>query len=200
MADIKDKLIRLKSIALSDKQVEKMAGAKMILYKDLYKYKTIEELLDHHNGKVILLYISPHDDNFGHFTALIKTFYGKDREECIEWIDSYGYKPDEELEFSSNDPKHGQDFKFLSLLMLSSPYLLTYNDHKFQKQGEGINTCGWWASCRILNKDKTLKEFKKFIDDIVKDNAEIKDADDAVVVLMYDEYKDVSTIGGRIIL
>lgn len=186
----------LKGIALNDRQIEKMSGAKMLLYKDLLNYDTLETLLDHNGGKVIILYISPVDDNFGHFTALLKTHIEKGRQlkECVEWMDSYGYKPDAELAFSSRDPKHGQEFAYLSKLMIESPYILTYNEHKFQEKGPLINSCGWWCSARLRLSSLTLKEFKRYIRDTIRENKEIKNSDDAIICIMYDSYKTVKDL------
>ena len=186
----------LKGISLSDKQLEQMTGCKVLLYEELYKYETLEFLLDANNGKVILLYISKDDPDYGHWCCILKTNYGKDKKECVEWSDSYGLKPDEEMKFSS--AVHGQQFNYLSLLMLDSPYVLTYNNHKFQQEKNNINTCGWHCACRLLNNNKSLDGYKKYLDAVIKESPEIKNYDDAVCVLMYDSYKKAkSTVGGK---
>lgn len=192
-----EKLNHLKSVSLSDKQIEKMSGAKCLLYDDLYKYTELETLLDHNNGKIILLYLSKDDPNYGHFTCILKTKYKdkNNKKDCVEFFDSYNLKPDTEFKFSS--AKHGQDFKYLSLLMLDSPYLLTYNDHKFQKEKNAINTCGWHCACRLLNNDKTLIEYKQYLDTFIKECPEVKDYDDAVVVVLFDKYMRSNKEGGR---
>lgn len=194
MTAITNRINQLKGIALSDAQIEKMANAKMLLYEDLYKYSSLEHLLDANDGKVILLYRQT--ENYGHWCCLFKTFIESSRassrdwkddgkgkggkRECVEFLDAYGYRPDDQLKFSSD--KFGQGLKMLTLLLMTSPYIITYNDHHYQEKKSSINTCGWHVVARLTNKDMTLAEYNRFINQMIETLPSVHNADDAVVV------------------
>lgn len=179
----------LKSLALSDKQIEKLTGANVLLYEQINKYLTIEELLDHNDGKVILLYISRDDPNFGHWTSIFFSNHGGKK--CVEFMDSYGGKPDDQLEYSTT--AHGQNRKYLSKLLAEAPYKIVYNHNKFQKLKDNINTCGQHVAARINHNGLELKQFKKLLDEIIlaaEKSEKIKlDYDDAVIILNYNKLK-----------
>lgn len=121
------------------------------------------ESLDNPYNAVVILYESR--ENFGHWTALIKTFDSEDFEngkltECLEFFDSYGFKPDEQMKFIKNS-------KFFNLnvskTMLKSKERLTFNEHKFQKLKKDINTCGRHVITRIMLNFLPLSEYKKIL-------------------------------------
>lgn len=191
MAKLTQSLAALKNISLSETQVSKMSDTKVLLYSELYKYKTLEELLDHNGGKVIILYLQT--DSYGHWTTLIKTTIKnkKNDNECVEWFDPYGLFPDDEFEFSSPEmnEKHKQDYKYITQLLRESPYILSYNHYKFQEKAHNVATCGFWCVNRINNSTLTLEQYKKMIDTNLKMDKELKTRDDVVVILEYQHYK-----------
>jgi hypothetical protein len=143
-----------KKIALSDSDVLKLVEhkAKILIYSDLSKFKTLDEALGKHQA-AFLLYESQPD--YGHWTVLFRN------DDYVEFFDPYGVFPDNELEWI---PKHfreisGQMYPQLTALLYYSPYDLEYNEHKFQKHGEGINTCGRWSALRLAFRDVSLKQF-----------------------------------------
>lgn len=145
----------LKAEALSDEQVMKLVDgkARVLIYSDLADYDDIDEALGEHLA-IFLLYESRPD--FGHWVCCFRN--GNE----IEFFDPYGIFPDEELKWISEDFRKvsGQKYPHLSYLLSESPYKLTYNNFKFQKQGSGINTCGRWSALRLVFRDLTLKRFK----------------------------------------
>jgi len=153
---IKETLKQYKNISLSDSDVMRLVGhkARVLIYDELKKFKTLDEALSHH-GAIFLLYQQRKD--YGHWVAVIKTG------NKIEFFDPYGIWPDNELDWVSKETniKLGQDKPYLSILMFNSPYELTYNNYKFQKKGSGINTCGRWSALRIAMRKMDLEEFKK---------------------------------------
>lgn len=158
-----------KSIPLSDADLLKLVEnkARILVYSDLQKYETLDKALGEH-GAIFLLYESRPD--YGHWTCMFKMDDG----ETVEFFDPYGIFPDYQLDWI---PEHfrevsGQMYPQLSALLYNSPYKLTYNEHKFQKKGAKINTCGRWSALRLIFRDLSLKDFAKMFkskygDDIV---------------------------------
>lgn len=145
------------NIALSDKQVLKLVDGKanIVLYPDLHKYNSIDDLLVPYGACFILFEAKPY---YGHWCALIKL-----DDHTIEFFNPYGGYPDDSLEYISKEfrKESNQDHPYLSYLMMNSPYQLSYNEHKFQKRGNNIKTCGRWSAMRIMLKDLSLSEFTK---------------------------------------
>jgi len=165
-------LKRLKDIALSDKDVMKLVKghAKVVLYSDLHKYKTLEQLLQPYGACFLLYEWQPGN---GHWVAIIR--HDKD---TVEHFDPYGVFLDDELKWVPSDMKNklNENYPYLTRLFYNSKFKnLTYNEHKFQKHGDGIKTCGRWSSMRILLKDMSLKDFSKVFKG--------KNADDIVTLL-----------------
>lgn len=144
-------------IALSDKQVLNLVGGKanIILYRDIHKYKSINEMLSPFNACFILFESQP---RYGHWCALIKV-----NPYLLEFFDPYGTYPDDTLGFIP--PKFAkesfQDHPYLSYIMMKSPYNLSFNEYQFQKKEPNIRTCGRWSAMRILFKDLPLEDFKR---------------------------------------
>lgn len=158
---MKRKIKKLKAIALSDSDVMKLVEhkARVLTYGMLREYSTLDEVLGKHNA-IFLLYETKPD--YGHWTAVFRrTDENGQLTNTIEFFDPYGIFPDNELEWVPDNFKEisGQNYPMLSALLYESPYNLTYNDHKFQKHGEGINTCGRWSALRIVFKDIPLEMF-----------------------------------------
>jgi len=144
--------------------------AKVVLYENLINYKDIQELL-HPHGAVFLLYqIKP---SFGHWVAIIKRGNNE-----IEFFDPLGYMIDEQLLWTKPASLRRQlnmNYPYLTKLLFEAPrnYSIIYNEHKFQKNKKGINTCGAWSALRIAYKHLSLEEFIK--DFNIKDESGIND-------------------------
>jgi len=152
---------RHKNIPLSDSDVMRLVEgkAKILVYSDLQKFNTLDEALGEH-AAAFLLYETKKD--FGHWTAIFRIMNENGKlTDTVEFFDPYGKFPDTQLEWV---PEHfkkisGQDYPQLTYLLYHSPYNLTYNEHKFQKVGDGINTCGRWSALRIAFREMPLKIF-----------------------------------------
>lgn len=172
MKALKQQIAKEKAIALSDSEVLRLVDhkAKVIIYNELKKYNTLDELL-HPHGAVFLLYETRPD--FGHWVAVIKR-----NNDTIEFFDPYGIFPDEELQWTNTHTRKmlGQDVPYLTSLLYHSPYPnLEYNEHKFQKLKDDVNTCGRWSALRIATKEMSLEQFKKLFHG--------KNSDDLVTIL-----------------
>jgi len=150
------KLQELKSIALSDKDVMQLVEgrAKVILYSELHKYKTLDELLEPY-GAIFLLYELKKD--YGHWCAVFKQ-----DENTIEFFDSYGNYLDNQLKWIPKNFRKISDqwYPHLTALFYNSPYKnLTYNEYPFQHKGNQISTCGRWSSLRLVMRNLPLNIF-----------------------------------------
>jgi hypothetical protein len=160
-----DEIDRLMSISLNDSQLMNLIDnkANLILYPDLHKYNNIDTLLNPY-GACVLLYESK--PNYGHWTCFFKV-----KKNEIEFFNSYGDTepneglPDGSLEFIPEEFREvsNQCHTYLSKLLVDSPYNLSYNQYKFQKVGNGINTCGRHVATRLNFRHLLLDDYYKFI-------------------------------------
>ena len=68
----------------------------LIQYKDIHKYKSIDELLGKYKKCVILYHTS---ENYGHWVCMYEY------KNIIYFFDSYGFIPDDELNYLHKDLK-----------------------------------------------------------------------------------------------
>lgn len=146
-----DKLIdTAETVDLTGSQVLAMCNNKVriVPYHELATVKTIEQLLQPF-GAIILLYETKLD--YGHYTAV---FYGPNNKD-IEFFDSYGFEPDQELKYAVYD----KEARLKPLLEAYKGGNVIYNNVQLQKWASDVNTCGRWASTRIRMRNKTAQEF-----------------------------------------
>jgi len=141
-------LAQAESIDLSGEQLVKICEGKVkvIPYHELANVSSIEELLEPY-GAIILLYETRYD--FGHYTAI---FYDKNNN--LEFFDSYGFKPDAELKYATYD-----NTPYLTNLLNKYKGNIIYNITDLQKWGANVNTCGRWTATRIRMRKLTATEF-----------------------------------------
>ncbi len=155
MPDFNDVVRKTIGEDLSGSEVLEPFGDKLslILYERLYDYNSLPEVMQGKDGVVILYQYTKYQ---GHFCLLMKREDNK-----YEWFDSLGYQPDYELKYFPYD-KEPQ----LSNLMrryTSSGGVVNYNNYKFQRDTDGVSTCGRWCICRYAFKEMSLAEFTQFI-------------------------------------
>jgi hypothetical protein len=138
------------------------ANKKLLKYSELENINNIDELLpDNRDYRIIL---TESQKNSGHWCCITK------QNNVYTWFDSYGEKPDGELKYISAimNKMLGQDKKNLSRILktIKQPNQLLYNETKYQKLKDGINTCGRWCICFLLlsHIGYDLAEFKNFIE------------------------------------
>lgn len=177
MSSIKEILRQYQDIALSDKEVLKLVDGKanLILYPDLHKYSSLDEILDPYGACILLFEAQPH---YGHWCCIFKV-----NKRLVEFFNPYGGYPDDSLEYI---PMHfrmmsNQYLPQLSYLMLDSPYELSYNEHKFQQHGSDIKTCGRWCAIRLIYRFLSLEEFEKMIKEMCR---KLKVTGDKLVTLL----------------
>jgi hypothetical protein len=143
------------------------ASNKILKYSELGKYynDTVEELLPEETDYRIILIEQNY--NTGHWVCILR--YGK----TIEWFDSYGIKPPNELNFISavKNKFLGQKKKTLIDLLddaKSRGWNVIYNKKKLQKLKNGINTCGRWVILRITMMKDMMFGLADFLDFVNK--------------------------------
>ena len=128
-----------------------------VLSYDELKGMTERELL--HKLTVVILYLTSEDH--GHWN-LIHRVPGS-----IEFFDSYGYKPDTEFAFISENmqfPKYVA--KLLNQIIKTVP--ISYNQYQFQQKAQGVNTCGRHVIVRNMFSDTNIDDYKKGVDFVSK--------------------------------
>lgn len=138
---------------ISGKDILKWVPNAIVLkYSELKNYSHLPPL------PIVLLYeVGP---NFGHWVTILKTPQG------IEHFDSYGYAPDQELNFVPDEYK--SDITYLLRFLYNSNKDINYNPYPLQK-GLKTATCGRWVILRNLFDYLTTDEFYRTVDKTAKE-------------------------------
>jgi len=131
---------------------------RVIIYTDLGKYKSINELLYPYDGCIILYKTS---NDFGHWTLLLRNRWG------IEFFDPYGVPIDDQIKFIIDNYREikNQLYPHLTALILNSGYkYIISNKVQLQKKSVSIQTCGRWCIFRYINRFSDLRSFIKLFD------------------------------------
>lgn len=130
--------------------LENSKHCRFLLYDDLQKFKTIENLMEL-GAVIILLQIETKDaPKVGHFVILL------DHGNHYEHFDSYGLNMDEELSFTKE--------RHLTQIFKNSNKKILDNNRRLQMFREDINTCGRWCIARFLLKHLELDDFIAIFD------------------------------------
>jgi mRNA-degrading endonuclease YafQ of YafQ-DinJ toxin-antitoxin module len=151
-------------IALSDSDLMKLVDnkANLVLYPELVDYNNIDDVLGKYRACVLLFEAKP---GYGHWVCLFRNG------NLIEFFNPYGGYPDDSLDFI---PMHfrkvsNQLEPYLSMLLMHSPYELSYNEHAFQHHGKNIKTCGRHCAMRLIFRDLDLDSYTDMIEDLCED-------------------------------
>jgi hypothetical protein len=154
-----ERLKQISNIPLTDADLEHTIGVKpedIILYKNLAKYETIDELLPNNTDfKIILLEWKP---NAGHWVVLYKL----NNNYC--YFNSYGNKYDNDLNVLSRCMRRilGEDTNQITRLLGGKS--CEWSKKRFQK-GDA-QTCGRWCVMRVsmLKMGFDQKAFDKYLE------------------------------------
>jgi len=138
-------------------------NCKIIKYAELDQYSDIYHLLP--NRMDFCFILTESELNSGHWTLLIRD------DNNFEYFDSYGTSPKNILDYIPTfmNKRLGNNYNEDIGMMIKSikkTDKFIYNKTKFQKEQEGINTCGRWVIARLslfLSDDLNLKDFTKLI-------------------------------------
>lgn len=152
-------LKKYEDIALSNKDILKKIDnmANIILYPDLHKYKTLDDILEPYGACVLLFEAKP---KYGHWCCIFKV-----NDKLVEFFNPYGGYPDDSLGYISVNYKKRshQMHTYLSYLMYMSPYFLSFNQYKFQKNSPNVRTCGRHVVVRLLHRNLSLQKYIRFL-------------------------------------
>jgi hypothetical protein len=156
-------LEKYENIPLSNTRISQLLdhNVKIEVYPNLHKYNNIDELLGTYGACVLLFESMP---KYGHWCCIFKV-----SDELIEFFNPYGTIaegwPDDCLTHIPEEFRKitNQLIPKLSLLMLNSPYELSYNEYPFQKHESDIKTCGRHCVVRLRNKHMELEEYLDYL-------------------------------------
>ena len=145
--------------ALSDTEMRQYLNNKcnLVMYSDIKKYKTVDELLGKYN-RCIILYIwkqNEKNQSIGHWVSIMKT-----KNNMIRFIDSFGAIVDKPLEKLNkyDRQRFDENYKYLSDLLIKCPYKLEYNEKRIQNKHSQV--CGYYTILACIMKDEPLKSFQ----------------------------------------
>lgn len=142
---------------IDDSEIRKyLPDAKIMLFKHLAKYNSINEIIPNNKDYFILLYEqAPYN---GHWVCVSKF------NDNIEYFDSYGLEPSEPLKWNDNKVNNylGQGKNYLFDLLKNSKIKILYNPIKYQKYSPDVNTCGRYCIGKILMMKKFNYDMNDF--------------------------------------
>lgn len=180
MANKHRQLIKEMDYPLRGKDIlDKLDGkTNLIFYKDLKKFNNILDVLEPWKSCVILY---PMQSGLGHWTCLFYN-YTEDGKPCVEFFDPYGTSVDLEFKHSNKEYKNTPRYLCYLLSLPTNPYPVVFNEHKYQKSGKEINTCGRHVINRLKFSFLTNKQYnQRFGNNNFKKRK--TDADEVVTVL-----------------
>jgi len=153
-------LKELENISLSNTEVMHLIDGKanLIQYPQLVNVTNIDQILEPY-GACIILFLTK--QNYGHWTCVFKV-----NNNTIEYFDPYGLFIDEALDFNKDNYfriENNQNYAHLTYLLYHSKYEITYNQYKFQSKKKGVSTCGRHTAMRLIMRNLSLDEYKKYI-------------------------------------
>lgn len=144
--------------ALRESDLRRIMGTSthIVPYRHLARIRTIHDLFGNRAFVVILFEV---ERNRGHWTLLIR------RPQSIEFFDSYGFVPDDELHLI---PAHYriqnyQQYPHLLQILYQSGMPIEYSPYHFQSFGEGVNTCGRWCILRWILAGYDIDDFAAIV-------------------------------------
>ena len=138
-------------------------NCKIVKYADLDNYMDIYQLIP--NRMDFCFILTESEKNSGHWTLLIRD------DDVFEYFDSYGTSAKNILDYIPSfknkqlDNNYREDIGMI-IKSIKPTDKFIYNKTKFQKEQEGINTCGRWVIARLslfLSDNLNLKEFTKLM-------------------------------------
>ena len=142
--------------SLNHKQIQYYLGqlCKIIRYGEL---KDIDNLDTYMKDIKYLVILYEEEKHRGHWCCVIKD----NVQNIFEFFDSYGTKPDEQLQDIPMVIRNNlnMEFPLLGQLMFESCRETVYNDHKLQKLSDKISTCGKWVILRCMMSELPIDAF-----------------------------------------
>ena len=152
---------KIEEYALGDDDIKNILGddINIVIYPDLEKYNDIDEVFDDKN-RVIILFLTTNEYT-GHWLCL-----HKDEFDNIHYFDPYGSGIDKDKKWLSQtklEELNQSKVSLLNLIKKTANNGVYYNSYDFQKDKQGINTCGRHCCVRLLFKHLDLDDYYKMI-------------------------------------
>lgn len=134
---------------LSGQEIIKLVGKPPVVYSELGKYKTIDQLLGKENYCIVMYQTSSRTT--GHFVAITRN----DKTGQIRYADPYGIpNPDTELQFTQYDQPIP---KYLTALLKGTNFESNLVDYQ---GGKKVSDCGRWSSLFCILHNLTRLELQ----------------------------------------
>jgi hypothetical protein len=171
---------------LDGDEIENLTGKLPVLYSELGKYKTLDQLLGKENHAVVLYETS--SKGFGHFVAITKN----DDTGKVRYADSYGIpNPDMELQFTAYDQPLP---KYLNHLLKGYDY--ESNTYDYQGKRKGVSTCGRWSSLFCRFRNLSLRQIQEMM--TMNRSEFLRNTDNIATVLTLFPLRDITSYLGDI--
>jgi hypothetical protein len=150
-----NKLEEIKEESLTNDDINKLlSGTSILTYPELKYKQTVDEILDE-NGRAVILFLTE-NENTGHWVAI-----HKDEDDNIYYFDPYGLDPEGDKKWIPTQKLQELDEiqPYLSNLLKRSKSKVYSNQYPFQKDKQGISTCGRHCAVRLLYKHLDLDDY-----------------------------------------
>jgi hypothetical protein len=165
----------IKAYALTNDDIQKVLEpeTRILTYPQFGTMRHIDDAFDS-LGRCIFLFLTESESS-GHWICMWKgadkssSGAGRSRPakkgKTIHYWDSYGMPPggsrswltpEKLAELNESEP-------YLEHLLANSGYRVVVNRNKYQKEKDGISTCGRWCLTRLVMKDHDERTFKQLI-------------------------------------
>jgi hypothetical protein len=157
-----DKFIaKSEEITLTGEDIHRLTRGKanILAYPVLEQFSDLEEVFEGKDHAIILFETRK---GFGHWISISKI-----GENQLEYFDPIGVGIDEELDLIPTQTRIelGEVEPHLTVLIRKSGKHIKVNKRKVQETAEDVNTCGRWATARIMFEEVQLN---KFLDSMTK--------------------------------
>lgn len=180
MNELKDMLPEIKAYALSNTDIQEILNpdTRIITYPEFASMNSIDEAFDE-LGRCIYLFLTENEVT-GHWMCMFR------KGDIIEMFDSYGEKPDAQRNWLTEEQLDdlNQSEPYLTMLLKKSPYKVYYNTYQYQKERDGVNSCGRHCVARLICKDMSNLQYYNMVKEQMKEYG-LANPDDFVALFTY---------------
>lgn len=156
---------------LTGDHILKTLDVEPILYSDLSKYKSIDDVLGVKGYAVLIYQVTRYD---GHYVSIFK-----DDNNNLNFSDPYGFAVDAPID-DNLVPFDKPLPRYLTQLISKSKYKLIQNNFDYQSKQATVQDCGRHAILRIKLRHMTNEQYKRLL---VQSSVPFLNCDNIVVLL-----------------
>lgn len=157
---LEQRILNAENVLFRTSDIERITEYKtnIIRYSDLESVNNIDDIL--HYDACVILYQKK--SNSGHWISIFKAPWDNN---LLYFFDPYGYDIDEEIQYSDFQlSRHNNKVvPHLTRLIQMSKYKIQSNNIQYQLFDKHINTCGRWASHRLLHRNLNPKQYYNYM-------------------------------------